>query len=101
MPRTATRSAGSPERTGVASAPGATRTIGYDVAGNDHWYDLTVAIAGTTWARRFAGHVDVICRCTLLGHKLVTLQFPAEPLPTVIPPNDVQSILVQLDALDQ
>jgi len=48
---------GHPEQT-WRMAPGATRTIGYDVAANDHWYDLTVAIAGTTWARRFAGHVE-------------------------------------------
>jgi phospholipase C len=38
--------------------PGATRTVTYAVAANDHWYDVTVAVPSTGWTRRFAGHVE-------------------------------------------
>ena len=40
-------------------------------------------------------------RCALLSHELVSLKLPAKPLPTVIAPDDVQSVLVQLNPLDQ
>jgi len=42
----------------VALAPGATETIRYPVTRNDHWYDVAVEIHGSSWRRRFAGHIE-------------------------------------------
>lgn len=42
----------------VDLAAGASRVIRYPIARNDHWYDLLVETPGSTWRRRFAGHVE-------------------------------------------
>ncbi|MEN2793392.1 phospholipase C, phosphocholine-specific [Sphingomonas oligophenolica] len=42
----------------VELSPGATATMRYPVTRNDHWYDFVVEIPGSTWSRRFAGHVE-------------------------------------------
>ena len=39
-------------------AAGATRTLRYPVAAADHWYDIALSTPGTSWTRRFAGHVE-------------------------------------------
>lgn len=46
-----------PDRS-VDLAPGASRTLRYPVAASDHWYDFAVALPGSSWRRRFAGHVE-------------------------------------------
>jgi len=45
-------------RRAIKLSPGATKTMRYPVTGNDHWYDFVVEIPGSTWRRRFAGHVE-------------------------------------------
>ena len=42
----------------VMLAPGAGRTLRYPVAAIDHWYDFAIEQPGSTWSRRFAGHVE-------------------------------------------
>ncbi|CAN5356298.1 phospholipase C, phosphocholine-specific [soil metagenome] len=42
----------------IALAPGARQLIRHPIAARDHWYGLVVAIPGTGWQRRFAGHVE-------------------------------------------
>ncbi|ESQ84077.1 hypothetical protein AEAC466_10045 [Asticcacaulis sp. AC466] len=37
----------------------ATQTVKLDLGASDHWYDLTLTIAGdTAWSRRYAGHIE-------------------------------------------
>ena len=48
---------GGTARTAVL-APRARRTVRYPVAASDHWYDFMVELDGSTWRRRFAGHVE-------------------------------------------
>jgi len=42
----------------VTLAPGASRTLRYPTAASDHWYDFAIERPGSTWSRRFAGHVE-------------------------------------------
>ncbi|HEY0270206.1 MAG TPA: phospholipase C, phosphocholine-specific [Sphingomonas sp.] len=42
----------------LALTPGASRTMRYPVADTDHWYDFAIELEGSTWRRRFAGHVE-------------------------------------------
>jgi phospholipase C len=42
----------------IALAPGQARTLRYPIAASDHWYDFAVDLAGSSWTRRFAGHVE-------------------------------------------
>ena len=42
----------------IALAPGSSRVVRYPIAASDHWYDFALEAAGSTWRRRFAGHVE-------------------------------------------
>jgi len=42
----------------VPLKPGASHTVRYPVAGTDHWYDFVVEEPSSSYARRFAGHVE-------------------------------------------